>query len=892
MAAVSLSDLPVSTECYAFETEQTDQGDTAAIFDYVPIDVDPEGAEYEGSLSDAVESDSFFELSSTQFNAAYAATYPSGDALAYLTGKYPSTRLQFSGSCWAFAAVANIEFSGITNGVIKTGKSTDLSEYAFGYYATHFVEDPLGGTKGDNYRFTDSSWYAAGHNSNFTMHTMNQWLAATTAQKVPTPDDLNAGVDKSKAYDNDYLVTDVRILNILDDPKAVKAAILSNGSVSVSYHQGADANAYNSKYNSYYCSQNLGIDHEAVIVGWDDNFSTGKFNKKPAKKGAWLVRNSWSNKSVYSNQSYFWMSYCDKSLHWQAFSYSVAPATDYDHNYQYDGTNCATAGHFGSRAAEPVSVNAPKSANVFKAKGRTEAEMLSAVNLTFTDVTDLNYRIEIYVNPTDSSNPTGGRLVSSATTTGKTSYAGIYTIPLKNPVILNHGDSFAVVVTAWKKDGTRYYYYQPDRESLYTGWAGMTGSVAVPDDSSYLYDGTDWNELTVEELQDTKYGNLRIKAFTSDYSLNGAPAAVRLSQTSLNLNKGAKATLSAVVTPKNAINFSKIKWTSSNNSIATVSNGTITGKVAGTAKITAQALDKNGQAIPGVKAVCNVRVCIPVSKITLSEDVMTFRVNETRSLKAIIAPNNATLKTVTWTTSDNYVAKVDAKGRVTGVGQGTAVITAKCGGKTVKCKVQIRSLYDPIVVQASATTNRINLKWNPVNLDFIDGYEICYAPSANGDYVCQKYVAGVRSRSYSITEVVRADGVREKIKPGKTYYFAVCSAFWRGSTLLFYPTLASKTKAVTKPAKVTGLQKVKTTRTSIKLKWKKSSGATGYYVYVATSKNGKYKKVATLKGCSKTAYTYKKLKSRKKYYFKIVAYKTGNQTYRAAASKAIAIRTK
>ncbi len=61
------------------------------------------------------------------------------------------------------------------------------------------------------------------------------------------------------------------------------------------------------------------------------------------------------------------------------------------------------------------------------------------------------------------------------------------------------------------------------------------------------------------------------------------------------------------------------------------------------------------------------------------------------------------------------------------------------------------------------------------------------------------------------------------------------------------------------------------TKTIIKLKWKKASGANGYEIWRATSKNGTYKKVASV--TSGTSYTDKKLTKNKKYYYKIVSYK-------------------
>ena len=60
----------------------------------------------------------------------------------------------------------------------------------------------------------------------------------------------------------------------------------------------------------------------------------------------------------------------------------------------------------------------------------------------------------------------------------------------------------------------------------------------------------------------------------------------------------------------------------------------------------------------------------------------------------------------------------------------------------------------------------------------------------------------------------------------------------------------------------------KSSSTSAKVSWSSISGASGYEVYQATSKNGKYKKVATTKANSKS-YKLKSLKKGKKYYIKV-----------------------
>ena len=54
-----------------------------------------------------------------------------------------------------------------------------------------------------------------------------------------------------------------------------------------------------------------------------------------------------------------------------------------------------------------------------------------------------------------------------------------------------------------------------------------------------------------------------------------------------------------------------------------------------------------------------------------------------------MGPENATDKTVNWSSSDPSVASVDAGGKVTAVKEGSATITAKSGGKTATCAVTV-----------------------------------------------------------------------------------------------------------------------------------------------------------------------------------------------------------
>lgn len=98
--------------------------------------------------------------------------------------------------------------------------------------------------------------------------------------------------------------------------------------------------------------------------------------------------------------------------------------------------------------------------------------------------------------------------------------------------------------------------------------------------------------------------------------------------------------------------------------------------------------------------------------------------------------------------------------------------------------------------------------------------------------------------------------------------------------------------AVQKPAKVKKLKAVKKTKTTISLTWGKKK-SDGYEVWMAKSKTGTYKKVKTLASPDRTSVKVKKLKSGKKYYFKVRAYKKqNNKKIYGSFSKAVVVKTK
>jgi len=180
------------------------------------------------------------------------------------------------------------------------------------------------------------------------------------------------------------------------------------------------------------------------------------------------------------------------------------------------------------------------------------------------------------------------------------------------------------------------------------------------------------------------------KTFTVEQAAKSAATVavteVTLNKTELTLKVGDTETLVATVKPDDATDKT-VTWSTSDASIATVDeSGKVTAVKEGSATITAKAGDKS--------ATCKVTVSknvIAVTEITLNKTTLSLKEGDSETLVATVKPDDATDKTVTWSTSDASIATVDSNGKVTAVKEGTATITAKAGDKSATCSVTVNS---------------------------------------------------------------------------------------------------------------------------------------------------------------------------------------------------------
>ena len=179
-------------------------------------------------------------------------------------------------------------------------------------------------------------------------------------------------------------------------------------------------------------------------------------------------------------------------------------------------------------------------------------------------------------------------------------------------------------------------------------------------------------------------------------------ASVTLSQPSQTLFVGT--TLVVTATPKdgsgNSLTGRTATWTSSNSSVASVTNGSITALSPGTATITAT--------IDGRTATIEITVQLaPVASVSVTPVATSVLVGGTTQLTATVKDANGNVltgRTVTWSSSDESKVRVSATGVATGVALGSATITATSEGKSGTSTVYVTDGTPPVVTSVSPDT--------------------------------------------------------------------------------------------------------------------------------------------------------------------------------------------
>ena len=174
--------------------------------------------------------------------------------------------------------------------------------------------------------------------------------------------------------------------------------------------------------------------------------------------------------------------------------------------------------------------------------------------------------------------------------------------------------------------------------------------------------------VTVTTRDGGKTATCKVTVIETSVAVTG----VTLNKTELILDTGGSETLTATVAPADATN-QKVTWKSDKPEIATVdANGKVTAVKVGEATITVTTEDG------GKTATCKVSVLPSVKKVTVEPATLTLGKKKSYTLKATVEVSGSGTDTgVTWTSSDETIATVDATGTVTATDKvGTVTITA------------------------------------------------------------------------------------------------------------------------------------------------------------------------------------------------------------------------
>ena len=396
-------------------------------------------------------------------------------------------------------------------------------------------------------------------------------------------------------------------------------------------------NFFNSNTNSYYCNNTSKVaNHAITIVGWDDDYSRNNFNSqnKPINNGAYIVLNSWGSNLL--DGGYFYISYDDVFIEQNVIGLNKLEKTElaslsYDNIYQYDELGASLPLYYFNENSDDA-YSEGYAANVFERKDTSKDEYLNEVSVYLTETEG----IEIYVNPNGNDlKVQDSTLVASYTGTNALE-AGYHRLKLASPLKIE-GNKFSIIVKYINQEGASTILECNIKDSGITNASNFFDTAKSNSGESYIStDGINWKDLSNYRYADyvLKNSNVCIKAFTSvseklaDNPQESNPStevkveSIRLNKESTSVQVGEKINLIATISPTNATE-KEIRWTSSDENIATVSSsGIITAKSSGTVTITA--ITKDGNKV----ATCEVAV---TAKTSSSDDIYKSNTNSQSS---------------------------------------------------------------------------------------------------------------------------------------------------------------------------------------------------------------------------------------------------------------------
>lgn len=223
-----------------------------------------------------------------------------------------------------------------------------------------------------------------------------------------------------------------------------------------------------------------------------------------------------------------------------------------------------------------------------------------------------------------------------------------------------------------------------------------TFSPEVVDDPTLTWTSYNQEIATVDDngnIQAVKVGNATIDIKQAhclntlvSMSIQVKPVATALAMEDFSMYEGTSRQLEATLTPTDA--YDVMSWSSSDTEVASIDNeGNISALKPGTVTITATTTDGTNLT---ASATLTVKKVVPVESLKLTTPGYDLNIGDKGTIKCELVPADATADLLTWISSDESIVTVDSKGEVTGVGYGTAVITAtSSNGKSASVNITV-----------------------------------------------------------------------------------------------------------------------------------------------------------------------------------------------------------
>lgn len=291
---------------------------------------------------------------------------------------------------------------------------------------------------------------------------------------------------------------------------AIKQAVYTFGGVQTSLYMPERQEAifktcYQESTCGFYYDGDREVNHDIVIIGWDDGYSRNNFANKPASDGAFLCLNSWGE--GFGDKGCFFVSYEDTKIgRYNALYSGIEPTDNYDAIYQADLGGWTGQLGYGSPSVWIANVYEAAADETMRAAGFYALKPNTSYRLWVFPVPEKEMTEQALENCLrDKTTSSSGTTASSGTTvvTGTVPEAGYYTIAFGEGLNIKKGERFAVAAEVYSP-GT----VQPAAIE-YRG-TGRSANVDTSDGEGYISaDGVEWKR--VEEQLDA---NICLKVYT------------------------------------------------------------------------------------------------------------------------------------------------------------------------------------------------------------------------------------------------------------------------------------------------------------------------------------------------------------------------------------------